>query len=70
MTLRRRTISGQTVPRDLEEKSLNFVEFDKKQRDSLNLEPALIANIDETSIWARMPSAPTIDTMDVGTVPI
>ena len=33
LSLRRRTTIGQTVPSDLQEKLLNVVEFNKKQRE-------------------------------------
>ena len=53
--------TGQTVPSDLQEKLLKFVEFNKKQRELHNFERSMIANMDETPIWADMPSATTIE---------
>ena len=61
MSLRRRTTAGQTVPSDLQEKLLNFVEFNKNQRELHNFERAMIANMDETPMWEDMPSATTIE---------
>ena len=53
------------MPRDLEDKIRNFIAFNKKQIDVNSLQPAMIANMDETPIWADMPSATTVDSRGV-----
>ena len=58
------------MPRNLEDKIRNFIAFNKKQIDVNSLQPAMIANMDETPIWADMPSATTVDSRGVHTVPI
>ena len=50
LSLRRQTTTEQIKPSDLQEKLLNFVEFNKKQRELHNFERAMIANMDETPI--------------------
>ena len=55
---------------DLDDKIHNFIAFNKKQIDVNSLQPAMIANMDETPIWADMPSATTVDSRGVHTVPI
>ncbi|CAK8671192.1 unnamed protein product [Clavelina lepadiformis] len=70
LTLRRRTTTGQSTPHDLEDKLYSFVEFNKKQRDLHKFQPSMIANMDETPIWADMPSATTINRRGVQAVPI
>ena len=70
LSLGRRTTARQIVPSDSQEKLLNFVEFNIKQRELHNFERAMIANMDETSIWADLPSATTIEKKGVSTVPI
>ena len=58
LTIRKRTTTGQSLPREYQEKVRNFVEFNKKQRDLYKLEPSMIANMDETPIWAGMHTVP------------
>ena len=70
LTLRRRTTTGQFMPHDLEDKLYSFVDINKKQRDLHKFEPSMITNMDETSIWADMPSATTIDRRGIQAVPI
>ena len=70
LSIRRRTTTGQSMPRDLEDNIRNFIAFNKKQIDVNSLQPAMIANMDETQIWADMPSATTVDSRGVHTVPI
>ena len=70
LTLRRRTTTGQSIPHDLEDKLYSFVDFNKKQRDLPKFQPSLIANMDETPIWADMLSAITIDRRGIRAVPI
>ena len=69
-SIRRQTTTGQSLPHNLENKIRNFVAFNKKQIDLNSLQPAMIANMDETPIWADMPSATTVDSRSVHTVPI
>ena len=68
LTIRRRTTTGQSLPRDYQGKVRNFVEFNKKQRDLYKT--SMIANVDETPIWADMPSATTVDQRGMHTVRI
>ena len=70
LSIRRRTTTRQSLPRDLEEKICNFVAFNEKQIDLNSLQPAMIANMDETPIWADMPSATTVDSRGVHAVTI
>ena len=70
LSIRWRTTTGQSLPRDLEDKIRNFVTFNKKQIDLNSLQPAMIANMDETPIWENMPSATTVNSRGVHTVPI
>ena len=50
LTIRRRTTTRQSVPKDLLEKTQSFVDLNKKQRELYNLQPLMIANMEETSI--------------------
>ena len=56
ITIRRKTNTGQIVPNDVSVKLYKFVKFNMQQRD--------IANMDETPIWADMPSATIIQFID------
>ena len=62
--------TGQSLPCNLEDKIRNFVAFNKKQIDLDSLQPAMIANMDKTPIWADMPSATTVDSIGVHAVSI
>ena len=70
LSIRRRTTTGQSVPCDLKEKICNFVDFNKKQINVHNFHPSIIADMDETPIWADMPSTFTIEQRGTSTVPI
>ena len=70
LSIRRQTTTEQSLPCDLEDKIHNFVAFNKKQIDLNSLQPAMIANMDETPIWADMPSDTTVDSRGIHTVPI
>ena len=59
LLIRRRT-TGQTMPKDGLAKIANFVEFCEKQRNTFDFALGNIANMDETPIWADMPSK-TVD---------
>ena len=68
LSTRRRTTTGQTMPKDGLAK--NFVKFCEKQRNTFDLAPGNIANMDETPIWADMPSKTTVDQRGLKAVPI
>ena len=68
LSIRRRTTTGQSLPRDLDNKIRNSVAFNKKQIDQKSLQPAMIVNMDETSVWADMPSASTVNSNGEHTV--
>ena len=69
LSIKRRTTTGQSLPRDLKDKIRNFVAFNKKQIDHKSLQPAMIVNMDETSVWADMPTASTVNSKRENTVP-
>ena len=69
LSIKRRTTTGQLLPRDLEDKIRNFVAFNKRQIDEKSLQPAMIVKMDETSVWADMPSASTVNSNGEHTVP-
>ena len=58
------------MPKDLSFKLHKFVEFNKQQSDIHRFQPSMNANMDETPIWADMPSDTTIDQTSVHSVPI
>ena len=70
LSIRRRTTTGQTMPKDGLTKIANFVEFCEKQRNILGFSLGNIVNMDETPIWADMPSEITVDQCGLKTVPI
>ena len=70
LSIRRRTITEQSVSCDLKEKICNFVDFNEKQINVHNFYPSMIANMDKTSIWADMPSTTTIEQRGTRTTPI
>ena len=57
LTIRRRTTTGQSVPKDLLGKIQSFVDFNKKQRELYNLQSSMIANMNETPFTTDMPRA-------------
>ena len=52
LTVRRRTTTGQTVPKDALQKIASFVKFCENQRRECGFSLSNIANMDETPIWA------------------
>ena len=64
ITIRRKTNTGQIVPNDVSVKLYKFVKFNMQQRDIRRFQPSIIANMDETPIWADMPSATIIQFID------
>ena len=70
LVLRRKTTTGQRLPRDVVSKVANFVAFCKKQREKWNLNIKCIINMDEIPISADMPSETTVTQKGVTTVPI
>ena len=68
LSIKWRTTTEQSLSRDLEDKIRNFVAFNKKQIDVNSLQPAMIANMNETPIWEDMPIAITVDSIVVRTV--
>ena len=62
LSIRQRTTTGQTIPKDGLAKIANFVKFCKKQRNTFDFALGNIANMDETPpIWDDMPSKTTVD---------
>jgi transposase-like protein len=70
LTIRRRTTSGQSLPKDLVPKVVSFIQFCKKQFDSFAFIPSAVVNMDETPIWADMPSTTTVEQKGASTIPI
>ena len=70
LSIRRRTMTGKSLPSDLEDTIRSFVAFNKKQIDLHSLQPAMIANMNETPIWADILGTTTVDSKGVHTVPI
>ena len=70
LSIRRRTTTGQTMPKDGLAKIANFVQFCEKLRNIFDFALGSIANMDETPIWADMPSKTTVDQRGLKTVPI
>ena len=70
LSIRRRTTTGQTMPKDGLAKIANFVKFCEKQRNTFDFALGNIVNMDETPIWADMPSETTVDQRGLKTVPI
>ena len=68
MSVRRRTTTGQTMPKGALSKIASFVKFYEKQRNKFNFSLAHIANMDE--IWADMPSETTVAKQGAKIVPI
>ena len=50
LTIRRRTTTGQTLPKDAHNKIFSFIKFYEKQRNVFNFPLNCIANMDETPI--------------------
>ena len=70
LPIRRRTTTGQAMPKDGLAKIANFVKFYEKQRNTFEFALGNIANMDETPIWADTPSKTTVDQRGLKTVPI
>ena len=70
LSIRRRAITGQTMPKDGLAKIANFVKFCEKQGNTFDFALGNIANMDETPIWADMPSKTTVDQRGLKAVPI
>ena len=70
LSIRRRTTTGQNLPKDFVPKVVDFVQFCKNQRDRYEFPLSCIANMDETPIWADAPSNTTICKTVVKSVPI
>ena len=70
LLIRRRTTTGQTMPKDGLAKIANFVKFCEKQRNTFDFALGNIANMDETPIWADMPTKTTVDQRGLKAVPI
>ena len=70
LSIRRRTTTGQNLPKDFVPKVVDFVQFCKNQRDRYEFPLSCIANMDETPIWADAPSNTTICKTGVKSVPI
>ena len=45
------------------DKSSNFINYCAEQVQKFDLKPGMIINMDETPIWADMPSATTIESV-------
>ena len=58
------------MPKDALQKIANFVKFCEKQRSEFNFSLGSIANMDETPIWADMPSETTVEQRGSKTIPI
>ena len=70
LSIKRRTTTRKSVQYDLKEKICDFVDFNKKQINVHNFHPLMIANMDDTPIWADMPGTTTIEQRGTCTVPI
>ena len=70
LVLRRKTTTGQRLPRDFVPKIVSFVRFCRKQFLLYNFTPGNVVNMDETLIWADMPSNTTVEARGAATVPI
>ena len=70
LSIRWRTTTGQTMPKDGLAKNTNLVKFCEKQRNTFDFALGNITNMDETPIWADMPSKTTVDQRGLKTVPI
>ena len=58
------------MPKDGLAKIVNFVEFCAKQRNTFDFALGNIANMDETPIWADMPSKTTVDQRAIRQFPL
>ena len=58
------------MPKDGLAKMANFVKFCEKKRNKFDFTLGNIANMDETPIWADMPSKTTVGQRGLKTVPI
>ena len=58
------------MPKDGLVKIANFVKFCEKQSNTFDFSLGNIANMDETPIWADMPSKTFVDQRGLKTVPL
>ena len=58
------------MPKDALSKLANFIKFCEEQRQRFKFSLSHVANMDETPIWADMPSATTVDMKGSKVVPI
>ena len=58
------------MPKDALSKIANFIKFCEKQRQRFKISLSHVANMDETPIWADIPSATTVDMKGSKVVPI
>ena len=70
LTVRMRTTTGQRLPKDALQKIASVVKFCEKQRCECGFSLSSIANMDETPIWADMPSETTVEIQGSKIVPI
>ena len=70
LSIRRRTTTDQMMPKDALSKIANSIKFCKKQRQRFKFSLSHVANMDETPIWADIPSATTVDMKGSKVVPI
>ena len=70
LSIRRKPTTGQSLPKDLVPKIVEFVIFCKKHRDLHKFPLSAIANMDETPIWADMPAQTTVSTTGTRVIPI
>ena len=68
--IRQKTTTGQRLPPELTDKVTLFVKFCHQQRLRYNLNASGIGNMDETAIWADMPSTTSVEQKGAKTVPI
>ena len=68
LSVRRRTTTGQTMPKDGLEKIANFIKFCEKQQNTFYFSHGSYANMDETPIWAHMPNKTTVERRGLPTV--
>ena len=69
-TIRRSTTTGQKLPTQLSQKRIDFILYNKRHRESYQFGSSIIVNMDETLMWADMPSSTTITEKGSKTVPI
>ena len=70
LSIRRRTTTGQTMSKDALSKIADFIKFCEKQQQRFKFSQSHVANMDETPIWADIPSATTVDMTGSKVVPI